>query len=847
MTGAGEELEVGIELDRALRSVVTGFAQIVERGARSSQDRSRDQAARAREDWLAERDAARSRYAPWTSPDRLERLDQFAAAEKWSVAAAWAGMDPQARLAEVQLREHIVATYGEAPAVLLQRTDPALLGSDPTPAVRLLSTNEAYGLAVAHAPSWYEIPREVRPLEIDRPPAGAVEEAFHSDWQHYSEQGVLPERSQREQWAGHVGRSEEFAPGRWTGPDGAVDHAARDSALAQVWAEGSDDRALLEISQHEAALHEAGMKPLSEHVARRGGGEEPWGPLLDAARFDAASADEVAAAWRDAAAAGLAGSAAGKQSAERLAAMMRERRGLDPNDYAIAALAERAANNTEGRRAAEDELRKAGEAQRADGPSSAAPGGGAGSPGATPAAPDQVSRQRVLELNEAAAEFYAANLRPGTEGHRYLADRLGDGFEGGPWTLGYARPGWQSLSNHLRGQGVTDHELVAAGLAEPGKFGVRDVFRDRVMMGVHDHETGELVGFVGRDLSGDERAPKVRNTCETEAFRKGDHVFGLHEAQPGARLVRVEGPFDAMAVSLASEGKAAGVAPMGTQLTRMQADAIADRANGRVWLANDVDEAGFAATERDLYAFAERDVETRHLDVPGSDPAEAWQRRPALMRSAVDEEQLATSRSAAEGLSDRYLSSPGATQQGYTDLVSRVSPHVSDPVERDLLAARSQELEAASARRRAAETSESVRRADHGDAVGQAEQREERRRGRAAESGADEEGGEASGTTPDEQERRRDEARVAATAADVDAARDETDSARAAERGAAYDRSEEADRAQMSPAAGEARNGSAHGFSRPTREQIESPRGKAVAAKSKRSPRAGAQGRSRGR
>ena len=77
-------------------------------------------------------------------------------------------------------------------------------------------------------------------------------------------------------------------------------------------------------------------------------------------------------------------------------------------------------------------------------------------------------------------------------------------------------------------------------------------------MGIRDHQSGELVGFLGRDLSGDSRAPKVRNTAETPAFRKGDQVAGLYEAQPGARLVRVEGPFDAMAVSLASDGKAAG-------------------------------------------------------------------------------------------------------------------------------------------------------------------------------------------------------------------------------------------------------------------------------------------------
>ena len=50
-------------------------------------------------------------------------------------------------------------------------------------------------------------------------------------------------------------------------------------------------------------------------------------------------------------------------------------------------------------------------------------------------------------------------------------------------------------------------------------------------------------------------------------------LFGLHEARllaSGARAVIVEGPLDAIAVTVASRGRYAGVAPCGTALTADQ-------------------------------------------------------------------------------------------------------------------------------------------------------------------------------------------------------------------------------------------------------------------------------------
>ena len=59
---------------------------------------------------------------------------------------------------------------------------------------------------------------------------------------------------------------------------------------------------------------------------------------------------------------------------------------------------------------------------------------------------------------------------------------------------------------------------------------VVDMFRERAMLAVRDLE-GSVVGFVGRDLTGDGAAPKYLNTGSTVAYCKGDHLLGLYEAR----------------------------------------------------------------------------------------------------------------------------------------------------------------------------------------------------------------------------------------------------------------------------------------------------------------------------
>ncbi|MDO5082534.1 MAG: MobF family relaxase [Arachnia propionica] len=246
------------------------------------------------------------------------------------------------------------------------------------------------------------------------------------------------------------------------------------------------------------------------------------------------------------------------------------------------------------------------------------------------------SRDRILDLTHQAAQFFKEHY-VGSAAAAYTRERLGTDLTDRPEVVvGYA-PGGSRLVQHLRRHGATDQELIDAGLAKPaqGGKGIIDVFRDRLVLGIHDLD-GELVGFVGRARpDADPRAPKYLNTPTTRAFHKSEILFGLTEHQDlikqGVDLVRVEGPLDALAITLGTQGKAVGVAPLGTALTEQQAQAIA--AQGvRVWEATDTDAAGQKAAARDhelliRHGVVARDFPLLPPDGRGvKDPAELLQR-----------------------------------------------------------------------------------------------------------------------------------------------------------------------------------------------------------------------------
>ena len=162
------------------------------------------------------------------------------------------------------------------------------------------------------------------------------------------------------------------------------------------------------------------------------------------------------------------------------------------------------------------------------------------------------------------------------------------------------------------------------------------------------HHGDDLVGFIGRRNPTKDHSeyagPKYLNTRTTAAFTKGEQLFGLTEGAAalaaGARPVLVEGPFDAIAVTLATQGRAVGIAPLGTAFTQQQAarlKPVLREEPSRVVVATDGDLAGWTSAKGAYWILCAHGADPRHLRLPdGLDPADLHTKSPHQLASLIN-------------------------------------------------------------------------------------------------------------------------------------------------------------------------------------------------------------------
>ncbi|WP_085894280.1 MobF family relaxase [Nocardioides sp. PD653] len=302
--------------------------------------------------------------------------------------------------------------------------------------------------------------------------------------------------------------------------------------------------------------------------------------------------------------------------------------------------------------------------------------------------PDEVPAARIHELNQQALDYYET-CYPKSWGPAYLRERLHTDLVDHPtFTAGYAPGGGRSLLRHLTSQGATLDELEQAGLISrrerpDGSTYYTDFFKDRLIMPIldpHDPTGATILGFQGRrnpTKSDDDYAgPKYLNTRTTPVFTKGEALFGYAETRDllaaGAVPVIVEGPMDALAITLASGGTAAGIAPMGTALTVEQIKLLRkhiDLVEGRdqVVVATDSDKAGWASAQKDFWLLTAADLDPTHLELPeGLDPAKLYETEGADAIAAA----LANRTPLGEAMIEHLLRTSG--HWGETDVRQRL-------------------------------------------------------------------------------------------------------------------------------------------------------------------------------
>ena len=291
-------------------------------------------------------------------------------------------------------------------------------------------------------------------------------------------------------------------------------------------------------------------------------------------------------------------------------------------------------------------------------------------------------KKRLLAAHDLAANYYQHCLLKNQHaleyvfGKRKLSKEVVTDFR-----IGYAPTSGEALVTFLSKKGFSRQELADAGLTN--RFG-GDLFRGRMMVPLMD-STGQVIGFTGRIIEDDPKAPKYLNTPQTLLYDKSRHVFGLSQAKEAIRAhdyaVVVEGNLDV--VSSHQAGVRHVVATAGTALTEHHLKAL-KRLAGAVYFSFDGDKAGLAATERAIPIAQTVDVDIRVVSLPDSakDPDELIQQSPAAWTRAIE-----AAEPVMEWVLRQYASrediQTAAGKRAFTSSALAVVKQLRDPVERE--------------------------------------------------------------------------------------------------------------------------------------------------------------------
>jgi len=230
-------------------------------------------------------------------------------------------------------------------------------------------------------------------------------------------------------------------------------------------------------------------------------------------------------------------------------------------------------------------------------------------------------KEQLLEVHDKITQRWQnvlANEAAGQLARDYLQKRGVSAEAIQLFRLGAAPEVWDDTVNWATSKGYSLELVEKAGLIirkeETGKY--YDRFRGRLLFPICD-ESGRVVGFSGRVLSGDEKTAKYVNSPETLIFTKSKIFFGLDKSKraildAGFAIV-CEGQLDLIACY--TNGVTNVVAPQGTAFTDQHARILKRYANEAV-LCFDADNAGQNAIVRSLDHLLAVDLAVRVAVMP---------------------------------------------------------------------------------------------------------------------------------------------------------------------------------------------------------------------------------------
>ncbi|MET0786647.1 MAG: DNA primase, partial [Paenisporosarcina sp.] len=235
--------------------------------------------------------------------------------------------------------------------------------------------------------------------------------------------------------------------------------------------------------------------------------------------------------------------------------------------------------------------------------------------------PVSKEESHMKEAHTFAMDYYhhlLLNTEEGEEALLYLEER---GFSKAlieQYGIGWALPGWDSLTTLLARKGFDLAEMDKCGLIirKDNKNEFFDRFRERIMFPIKN-EFGHVIGFSGRVLRKDSQDAKYMNSPESPIFQKSKILYNLDVARPIIRKKRkvivMEGFMDVMAAAKAGITNTVGT--MGTSLTQQHVNKL-KRLTDSVIICYDGDSAGWEAAKRASEMLMNENVKTEIALLP---------------------------------------------------------------------------------------------------------------------------------------------------------------------------------------------------------------------------------------
>ncbi len=207
----------------------------------------------------------------------------------------------------------------------------------------------------------------------------------------------------------------------------------------------------------------------------------------------------------------------------------------------------------------------------------------------------QIEKRNILEVNSLVANYYNYVLRKhqsGEKGRDYSKSRGINNKQIELFMIGYAPKSYNNLLTFLKKKGYKINNLIRWGLIVSASGRIYDKFRSRLIFPLIDHH-GDIIGFSGRTIYKNTKAPKYLHSPQTLIFDKSKYLFGLYQAKNSIRdkdfSIFTEGQLDVISSHKTNMNNV--VASLGTSLTDDQLK-LASRYSDNICFCFDNDLAG---------------------------------------------------------------------------------------------------------------------------------------------------------------------------------------------------------------------------------------------------------------